>query len=195
MAVVNANYEFIMVDVGANGRVSYGGVFANTKFCKQLKEKALHIPEPTSLPGCHNIVGDDAFPLMDNLMKPYAQRNLSKAQDIYNYRVSRARRVVENTFGIMASRFRILLSTINLCPSKASTIVLAGGGRLMVCSFIATHCHSSMCNRHEWRLKIKQCRTFIMHLKSHAFSHNHTLWLCMRKHHECACMHDSVWGP
>ena len=133
MAVVNANYEFIMVDVGANGRVSDGGVFANTKFCKQLKEKALHIPEPTSLPGCHNIVGDDAFPLMDNLMKPYAQRNLSKAQDIYNYRVSRARRVVENTFGIMASRFRILLSTINLCPSKTLTIVLA------CCYYITTY--------------------------------------------------------
>ena len=83
----------------------------------QLKEKAFHIPEPTSLPGCHDIVpyvfvGDNAFPLMENLMKPYAQRNVSKAQHIYNYRVSRAPRVVENTFGIMASRFRILLSTI-----------------------------------------------------------------------------------
>lgn len=32
MAVVNANYEFIMIDVGANGRVSDGGVFLNTKF-------------------------------------------------------------------------------------------------------------------------------------------------------------------
>ena len=130
MTVVNANYEFIMVDVGANGRVSDGGVFANTKFCKHLKENTLHIPEPTSLLGCHDImpyvfVGDDAFPLMDNLMKPYAQRNLTKAQDIYNYRVSRARRVVENAFGIMSSRFRVLLSTINVCPTKASTIVLA----------------------------------------------------------------------
>ena len=69
----------------------------------QLKEKALHLPEPTSLPGWHDIVpyvfmGDDAFPLMETLMKPYAQKNVSKAQHIYNYRVSRAQHVVENTF-------------------------------------------------------------------------------------------------
>lgn len=39
MAIVNANYEFIMVDVGANGRVSDGGVFSNTKFYELLVEK------------------------------------------------------------------------------------------------------------------------------------------------------------
>ncbi|XP_042212587.1 protein ALP1-like [Homarus americanus] len=130
MAVVNADYEYMMVDVGTNGRVSDRSIFANTKFCKQLKEKTLHIPEPSTLPGSSDVVpyvfvGDDAFPLMVNLMKPYTHQNLCKEQDIYNYRVSRAHCVVENAFGILASRFRILLSTINLCPAKVSTIVLA----------------------------------------------------------------------
>jgi len=36
MGIVNANYKFLMVDVGANGRVSDGGVFSNTMFCKSL---------------------------------------------------------------------------------------------------------------------------------------------------------------
>ena len=130
MAVVNAQYEFMMVDVGANGRVSDGGVFANTKFGKIIKEKKLNIPEPTTLPGCPDSMpyvfdADDAFPLLDNLMKPFAYSNLTKSQAIYNYRLSRARRIIENVFGIMSARFRVLLSTINMSPAKASTIVMA----------------------------------------------------------------------
>jgi len=46
VAIANANYEFIMVDIGANGRVSDGGVFSNTVFYKNFLEKKLNIPEP-----------------------------------------------------------------------------------------------------------------------------------------------------
>lgn len=70
-------------------------------------------------------VGDDAFPLMENLMKPFSKRNLTTEEIIYNYKVSRSRRIIENAFGILASRFRILLNQINLCPEKTITIVLA----------------------------------------------------------------------
>lgn len=130
MAVVNANYEFIMIDVGANGRVSDGGVFSNTKFYQKLKENKLKIPEPDYLPRSNIklpfvFVADDAFPLSDNILKPYPQRNMTREQRIFNYRLSRARRIVENTFGILSSRFRILLNAINLEPDKTSTIVLA----------------------------------------------------------------------
>lgn len=52
MAVVNASCEFIMVDAGANGRVSDGGVSGNTKFGKRLKDKQLNNPEPNAMPGC-----------------------------------------------------------------------------------------------------------------------------------------------
>lgn len=58
-------------------------------------------------------------------MKPFAHRQMTKSQAVYNYRLSRARRIVENAFGIMSSRFRVLLSSINACPAKASTIVMA----------------------------------------------------------------------
>ncbi|XP_066990472.1 putative nuclease HARBI1 [Macrobrachium rosenbergii] len=58
-------------------------------------------------------------------MKPYSHANLTKEQQIYNYRVSRARNVVERTFGMLSSRFRILHSTINLSPTKVSKIILA----------------------------------------------------------------------
>lgn len=130
MAIVNANYEFIMVDVGSNGRCSDGGVFANTTFFSKLKDKLLKIPEPEPLLNFNDnmpyvFVADDAFPLMDNIMKPYTRKNLTnKEQLIFNYRLSRSRRIVENTFGIMASRFRVLLNAINLSPEKARIITL-----------------------------------------------------------------------
>ena len=58
-------------------------------------------------------------------MKPYAFRGLSREERIFNYRLSRARRVVENVFGILASRFRVLLTTMNLSPKVVQKIVLA----------------------------------------------------------------------
>lgn len=130
MGIVNANYEFLFVDVGANGRVSDGGVFSNTAFYEKLVKKDLCIPEPDNLPSTkvkmpYVFVADDAFPLMENLMKPFSKRNLTKEEMIYNYRVSRSRRIIENAFGILASRFRILLNHINLCPEKTITVVLA----------------------------------------------------------------------
>lgn len=130
MAIANANYEFIMVDIGTNGRVSDAGVFSNTLFYKNFQERKLKIPESDYLPGISDkfpyvFVADDAFPLSNNLMKPYPYRNLSKEKRIFNYRLSRARRIIENIFGILASRFRILLKTINLSPEKTTIIVRA----------------------------------------------------------------------
>ena len=41
-------------------------------------------------------------------LKPYSQKDLTHEQIIFNYGLSRARRTVENAFGIMASRFQVL---------------------------------------------------------------------------------------
>ncbi|XP_057653522.1 uncharacterized protein LOC130892260 [Diorhabda carinulata] len=110
MALVNANKEFIMVDVGANGRISDGGVLFYTKFWDLFLKKQLHIPPPTKLPGSEDyfpyvFVADEAFALHCNLMKPYPQKKCTKEQDTFNKRLSTARCVVENAFGILASRF------------------------------------------------------------------------------------------
>jgi len=126
LALVDAKYNFIYINVGMNGRLSDGGIFRESDLFKAIQQNTLG-PEDKPLPGRsklvpHVIVADAAFSLSMNILKPYPFRNMTQEQRVYNYRVSRARRVVENAFGILANRFRVLLNTIPLVPEKATLI-------------------------------------------------------------------------
>lgn len=56
MAVVNANYQFLMVNVGTNGRASDAGLFSDLAFFDKLKKNDLHIPDPHPVSGfCPNM--------------------------------------------------------------------------------------------------------------------------------------------
>ena len=55
-------------------------------------------------PFSYFLLGDDIFPLNKWFIKPYPGRNLREKQKIYNYRLSRARRITENAFRILAGR-------------------------------------------------------------------------------------------
>lgn len=130
LALVDATYNFTYINIGMNGRLSDGGVFWESDLAKALEENSLNPPEDKPLPGRnkivpHVIVADAAFALSTHILKPYPFRNMTKEQRIFNYRLSRARRVVENTFGILANRFRVLLNTIPLKPEKAKIITQA----------------------------------------------------------------------
>ena len=58
-------------------------------------------------------------------MKPYPFTKLSMDKLIFNYRLSRARRVIENTFGIAASRFRVFHRPIIASVGKVKEITKA----------------------------------------------------------------------
>lgn len=130
MALVDANYKFTMINVGSFGRISDGGVLNNSPFGKLLYEKKLDLPSRRPLhengePMPYVVVADEAFRLSENLLKPYPRRNLSQEKRIFNYHLSHARQMVECTFGILVSKFRIFETSIAISPEKVDSVVKA----------------------------------------------------------------------
>lgn len=150
LGIVNANYEFIYVNAGANGSVSDGGVFKHTIFHEKLLNNQLHLPTPSVLPASDLVapycfVADNAFAINENLLKPYPQRNLTHDKRIYNYRLCRARRIVENTFGILAERFRVFKKPIQINIKNVSKVVMASCAlhnylRKKSCNYLTRNC-------------------------------------------------------
>lgn len=128
MAIANANYEFIYFHFGTNGRVSDGGVINETDFYKNLLNNSLSLPNPTIVNGetlPYVFVGDEAFTLRHNFMKPFNKKQLNFQRRIFNYRLSRSRRIIENVFGILVARFGILKTEINMDLDNINKIVMA----------------------------------------------------------------------
>ena len=97
-----------------------------------LEANTLNIPNSKPPPKSEKplpfvIVGDEVFPLKKYLLRPYpgvSSRN-DESKQIYNYRLWRARRVVENAFGILTQKFRLFYGRIQLSPENADKVVLA----------------------------------------------------------------------
>ena len=130
MAVCDAKYKFTLVDIEDTNRQSDGSVYKNSHLGYAIENGLLNIPQPSKLPQSERIlpyvfIGDDAFGLKNHLMKPYPFQHLSLAERVFNYRSSRARRVIENAFGIAASRFRVLHRPIIAKPTTVISITKA----------------------------------------------------------------------
>ena len=128
MAIVDSNYSFLWASVGAQGKCSDAGIFNRCSLRRRVVEGTLGLPPAEPLPGDDRdipyfFVGDDAFALAPWLMKPFPLRFLTPRQRIFNYRLSRARRIVENGFGILANRWRCLLTTLGLHPKNVKAVV------------------------------------------------------------------------
>ena len=65
------------------------------------------------------------FHLKPWLLRGYPDKNLSEENRIYNYTHSRARRTIENTFGILSARWRIFSTSIRSTVAHAEEYVLA----------------------------------------------------------------------
>lgn len=116
-ALVDADYCFHYIDVESDGRASGSTIFQTSTLKCALEQKYLNFPEGGVL------VGDDIFPLGSNLLNSYLHRNLSIEERIFNYRLSRARRVVENAFGILAARFRIFGRPVEITVDTTEILV------------------------------------------------------------------------
>ncbi len=130
MALVDADYKFIWADVGGTGSASDAQIYNASELKECVEDGTIGFPDPDPIPNDYNdvpyfFIGDDAFALRPTMMKPYSLRGLTNDERIFNYRLSRARRVVENSFGILANRFQVLLTTMQHHPSTVKVIVKA----------------------------------------------------------------------
>lgn len=117
------------VDIGNYGKNSDSSIFKNSNFYKKMIKKELPIPEDSVLPGTSDyklpyvIVGDEAFGLSHNVMRPYAGKNLPIKKRVFNYRLSRARRYIECAFGIMSNKWRIFHRPLNVSEHFAENLI------------------------------------------------------------------------
>lgn len=162
MTVVGPNAEFVFAN---------GGVLRNTVFYHALEAKQLNIPGPKHLPVndaiveewdtlvSHYFVGVDAFSLTENVMKPYAKRGISEEQRAFNSRLSRARIVRENLFGILSDKFRIFHSTLGVKPKNAISIVHSC---LALPNFRINKCPTVYTPPGPWIMKMKSVKLLLV---------------------------------
>jgi hypothetical protein len=116
---------------------SDGGIFANSKLGKYLQTH-LDIPEDKELTGTSclapHVIAADAFPLKTYLKRPYpgSQSKGDKEKSIFNYRLSQAKRVMENGFRILSQKFKFIRGLYNHCRKMRTTLFM----RLVFCIII-----------------------------------------------------------
>ncbi|CAJ0953206.1 unnamed protein product [Ranitomeya imitator] len=128
---IGADCRFLAVDIGAFGHANDSRTFKESDMGRRLYDNNFNFPQPRPLPNTEGpalpfvVVGDEAFQMSGNLLKPYSSRGLDRTKSIFNYRLSRARRTVECAFGILVSKWRILGSAINLKIETVDEVVKA----------------------------------------------------------------------
>ena len=129
MAVADADCCFISVNVGNCGSSSDSNVFVNSTFGKLLKSNKLSIPDPRVLPSDAEglsmpfvLVGEEAFALSELMVRPYPNKKLTCLKRTHDYRLPRARRIVECTFGILANKWRTFRRPIHVKPDFCDII-------------------------------------------------------------------------
>lgn len=113
LAIVDADYRFMYVDIGAEGSLSDRRVWQDSDLCHDIENGTIQLPPNAMLPGDtvplpYHFIGDNGFGVRATMVTPYihykARGPQPRGERIFNYRLSRARKIVECAFGILAQR-------------------------------------------------------------------------------------------
>ena len=129
LAICDAKYNFTLIDVGQYGSNNDSDVLAESEIGNAFENNTLNIPpselvQGTDLEIPYFLIGDEIFPLKPWLMRPYPGK-LPEPEKVYNYRQSRARRVIENAFAILRARWRIFSHPIKASVENTERYVMA----------------------------------------------------------------------
>ena len=130
LALVDGDYKFLWVDLGAAGSSSDAQIFKHSDLRHKIEDGTISYPESELLVDDGSkvnyfILRVYVFPLKLWLIKPYSRHGIDLNQRVFNYRLSRGRRVVENAFGILTSRFRIFQRPMQQEPPVLARVVMA----------------------------------------------------------------------
>ena len=128
-AVVDPDYLFTDLNIGWPGSVHDARVFCHSQLYEQAQSgdilSSTHSKTICGVSVPPYLIGDAAYPLKTRLMKPFPDRGLSDDRKRYNYRMSRARMVVENAFGRLKGRWRRLLKRNDMSLERVPTVIAA----------------------------------------------------------------------
>ena len=127
LALVDAEYRFLWIDCGSSGSLSDAQIINRSELRRMIEDGTLGLPASESLgkggPDLHYfLLCEDAFASMPWIVKPCSRRPLTREERIKTTG-SPKKRVVENAFGILVSRFRVLLGTMEQRPRVVRDIV------------------------------------------------------------------------
>ncbi|XP_077550672.1 uncharacterized protein LOC144163868 [Haemaphysalis longicornis] len=124
LELVDHRYRFWYTNIGSPGRCHDAYVYGRRKLRNFVGSEAFRGPtaeiEEMVVPPI--ILCDQAFPLSENMQKPYASASPGTPEAAFNYSLSKTRRIVENAFGRLKERFRF---TVKRMESDLDTSVLA----------------------------------------------------------------------
>lgn len=120
----------MVVDVGSSGRRGDGNVFYRSEFEKKLKNDEIGLPPPCSVQGCKEeipfyFVGDAAFERGSIIITPFKGKFLPPEKRVFNYRISRGRRQLQNGFAMLYKRYEVYLTPLEAAAPHSKSIVLA----------------------------------------------------------------------
>ena len=120
LAVFDARYCFTLICVGQYDSNNDSRILRDSKIGRRFRNGEMSIPESEKILGDdlelpYFLVGDQIFFLQTWLMRPFSEKTLvNQMRKTLNYRMSRSRRIIENTFGILVARWRISQKPIEL---------------------------------------------------------------------------------
>ena len=130
LALVDGDSNFLWVDIGAARSTSDAQIFKHTNFRHKIEDGSIGFPDSESLgiggPKVNFfLIGDDAFPLMLWLTRPYSSHTMDLKEMVFKYRIRHGRTVVENAFRILTSCFIIFQSPLQQEPLVVNRVVMA----------------------------------------------------------------------
>ena len=111
--VADSESIFILIDIGAYVKSSDDGTFSASTLYHFLEDFESTLQKPASFEGSGTemsfvILGDEAYPVKTYLMKPFARKDLSCDERVFDYRLLRARSCGERAFSILTAKWRLL---------------------------------------------------------------------------------------